>query len=370
MNIGELNNQGFTEEIMFEDALNLIILPVTINGKTYRFLFDTGAPNVISPELQQQWQFKKIGKSSIKDSQGKSKKVQYVKLDKLNIGPVDFFNTAACIIDFKANPVLSCLDLDGIIGSNLMQFCTWQVDYSRNTIVISNEPERLSYSSSYSETQFKTNMQHAIKIDYKTHNATIKNLKIDYGSTGYLNVPDEIYYVLKEKGELADPKTEVGFTQSGIFGVLEADTFEISVIQSGEIGDFHFGKIEILSGGKGLLGTKLLKNYIVTMNWPNGTIGFENLNTEIEFVRNRFGFSPTFLDGIVIVKSVIIDGPAYNAGLRPGMIIHSLDDFSLENINEFCSFILSLNKNKEDKVNIIIDQAGTLKTYEITILSN
>ena len=177
MDIGEVKNQHFTEKVSFEEQLNLIILPVELNGKTYRFLFDTGAPNVISPELQQQWQFKKIAKNSIRDSQGKSKKVQYVKLDELRIGGVDFLNTAACVIDFKANPVLGCLELDGIIGSNLMQFCTWRVDYSNNELTITNQPELLPYSSTYSEYQFKTTSQHDIKIDYKTPNATIKNFK-------------------------------------------------------------------------------------------------------------------------------------------------------------------------------------------------
>lgn len=370
MDFGEINSGDFTEEIVFEDQLNLIILPVTINGNSYRFLFDTGAPNVISPELQEAWQFKKIGNSTIRDSQGESKKVQYVRLGKLNIGPVEFLNSAACIIDFKANPVLSCLDLDGIIGSNLMQFCTWRVDYSSNTIVITNQPEQLSYSSSYAEIKFKTNMQHAIKIDYKTSNATIKNLKIDYGSTGYLNVPDNIYQVLKEKGDLSEPITEVGFAQGGIFGLLETDSFEISVLETGKIGDFDFGKIELKSGGKGLLGTRILKNYIVTMNWPNGTIGFENINSEIELLRNKFGLSPTFLDGNVIIKSIIIDGAAHKAGLSPGMIIKSINDFSFEQIDGLCNYVLDEKRNNTDTVNISVQLEDGPKNFELVAENN
>ena len=167
------------------------------------------------------------------------------------------------------------MDLDGIIGSNLMRLCVWRVDYSKNTLLLTNQPEKLSNSLSYLETQFKTDRQHNIKIDFKTQHATIKNLKIDYGSTGYINVPNKVYNVLMERGDLGDPLTEVGYRQGGIFGEIESDTIEIGVVESGKIDSFDFGKVEILSSGKGLLGTKILKNYIVTMDWSNRTIGFD-----------------------------------------------------------------------------------------------
>lgn len=35
----------------------VIIIPVEINGKTYRFLFDTGAINSISDDLQEELGF-------------------------------------------------------------------------------------------------------------------------------------------------------------------------------------------------------------------------------------------------------------------------------------------------------------------------
>jgi hypothetical protein len=364
MNSGKLGYKYFVETVTFDNPLNLVIIPVSINGTTYRFLFDTGAPNVISGELQQKYQFKSMAKKSIRDSEGKSQKVKYIRLDSVQIGNINFLNTAAFVTDLKANPVLDCLDLDGIIGSNLMRFCAWRVDYSNKILTLTDQPDRLQYSSGYYEISFQSDAQHSIKIDFKTPNAIIKNLKIDYGSTGSIGVPNKIYKVLKERGDLSDAQTEVGYTQSGIFGDFLVDTTESSVIQFGNFGDFKIGKTEIENGGKGLLGTSILKNYIVTMNWQNRTIGFESTDAEIELERNTFGFSPAFHNEKTLVKSVVVDGPAFKAGLQPGMIIQSIDEFNVENLEGFCEYVLA-DKKQRDTMFVKAFKNEVLETFRV-----
>lgn len=39
----ELGKTNFTENISYSDVMGLMIIPVEIEGKTYNFLFDTGA---------------------------------------------------------------------------------------------------------------------------------------------------------------------------------------------------------------------------------------------------------------------------------------------------------------------------------------
>ncbi len=362
MDKGNLNEKAFTEEVVFDDPLNLVIIPVEINGTTYQFLFDTGAPNVISEDLQHKYNFKSIGKNSIRDSEGKSKKVLYVTLDSLVIGNVCFSNTAAFVADLKANPVLDCLDLDGIIGSNLMQFCSWRVDYFNKKITFTDQPELLYYSSDFRKISFRSNDQHAIKIDFNTPNTKITNLKIDYGSTGSIGIPNRVYNVLKERGDFSNPQTSVGFTQSGLFGDFLVDTTESSIIQSGQFGDFAIGKTVIENGGKGLLGTSILKNYIVTMNWQNQTIGLDLNDKEIVFHRNGFGLSPVFYGGKTIVKSVVIDGPAIKAGLKPKMVIQSIDEYQLANLEDFCNYVLRERKPR-DTITVKAFENGVLKTF-------
>lgn len=359
-----MENKNFTEEVSFEHPLNLIIIPVEIRGRTYRFLFDTGAPNVISEELQEEYNFKTIAKNNIRDSEKKVKKVTYVSVENIKIGNIQFENTAAFITDLKANPVLDCLGLDGIIGANLMRFCVWRVDYSTKKLTLTDQPEQLENTADYHEISFQSNSQYNIKIDFKTPNATINNLKIDYGSTGSIGIPNKPYNILKSKGEFSEEQVEAGFSQSGIFGDFLVDTTKSSVIQFGEFGDFKVGKTAIENEGKGLLGTEILKNYVVTMNWQKQTIGFDRTGMDIKFQRNEFGFSPAFRGGKTIVKSTIIGGSAMSAGLKPKMRIHSINDFKFENLEDFCAYVLR-EKIHRDTLTVKAFEGDVLKTFEI-----
>jgi hypothetical protein len=56
---GKIQSKQYYEEIDFELLHDKIVLPVTINNKVYKFLLDTGAPNVISERLIKEIKSKK-----------------------------------------------------------------------------------------------------------------------------------------------------------------------------------------------------------------------------------------------------------------------------------------------------------------------
>ena len=51
LNKGNTQEQNYYSEIQFEYVNGKIIIPVIINEITYRFLLDTGAPNLITKKL-------------------------------------------------------------------------------------------------------------------------------------------------------------------------------------------------------------------------------------------------------------------------------------------------------------------------------
>ena len=48
---GSIKQASFNAEIPFEYRLGLVIIKVELNNQTYDFVFDSGAPNVLSKEL-------------------------------------------------------------------------------------------------------------------------------------------------------------------------------------------------------------------------------------------------------------------------------------------------------------------------------
>ena len=77
---GKSPKETYSEQIPFQRSLGLIILPVKINGNSYRFLFDTGAPMVVSPKLAEAFDMRVVSKKYVHDSSNQRKKQEYVKM--------------------------------------------------------------------------------------------------------------------------------------------------------------------------------------------------------------------------------------------------------------------------------------------------
>ena len=112
---------------------DLPLISVTINGKDYVFLFDTGAPTVISTEIYEDLNLKPSKKSNINDSQGNSSKQILTSLPEMKLGKATFSNIGCVVIDFDV-PELSCYKIQGIVGANQMSSAFWKIDYPNETI--------------------------------------------------------------------------------------------------------------------------------------------------------------------------------------------------------------------------------------------
>ena len=73
---GEISEEQFSETVSIQKKLDLVFVPVTIEGEEYNFLFDTGAPLGISKKLQEKFNFKVISKSHIRDTDQNRQQVQ------------------------------------------------------------------------------------------------------------------------------------------------------------------------------------------------------------------------------------------------------------------------------------------------------
>ena len=75
--------------------MGLIIVPVTIKGKQYQFLFDTGAITVFSKELYAEAGLKKITNGNVRDSGSERKKLIFTQVDELVIAGIAFQKIAS-----------------------------------------------------------------------------------------------------------------------------------------------------------------------------------------------------------------------------------------------------------------------------------
>lgn len=335
---GEVTSAQFDETVGVEVMMGLIIVPVTIKGTTYRFLLDTGAPFSISEQLQSELNYDVISTGNIIDTEHNRKKVEHVELDSIFIGSIPFTNQTAFVLGFQSNPILKCMNVDGIVGSNLMRFCNWKIDFDQEEVSLSNIPG-LYFSDSAAIVPFSTNIQYNILVDMEIGEATIHDMTIDYGSNGSLSVPLKDFYTLKENSIVENVFIETGVSQKGILGEVHKLKKEIAYIDTLKSSRLAISDVELGSGNSKLVGCRIFSRYVVVIDWENQNLHF----TEVDSTENQnltFGFRMGYSEEKnIYVQSVIENSPAYEYGIYPNMQLMKLDSLDFSTDPDFCKLL-------------------------------
>src|SRR5438309_1311654 len=106
---GSVAQNVFREEIAFESRAGLIIVKVTIQGREFQFIYDSGATNAVTKEVAELLHLKPVVDQTAEDSEGKTGGIQFAVIDNIKMGKLNFLHTGAAIIDLKKVPELVCL---------------------------------------------------------------------------------------------------------------------------------------------------------------------------------------------------------------------------------------------------------------------
>lgn len=357
---GEIGKQEFYETVTTQVENGLIFVPVVIQGKSYKFLFDSGALFSVSKKLQKSLNFKVITTGNIVDSDNNKTSVNYVKVDTTYIGTIPFINQTAFVADFEANPILKCLEIDGIIGSNLMRFCNWEIDYQNKQITLINIANPIIKSNS-EIVPFKTDRQYNILVDLKIGEATVKNMKVDYGSNQIISFPKNIFNTLKEKEEIKEVYIETGKKRSGIVGKAINLNREITVLESLKFQNLKFSNVQAHTGSSALIGKDVLSRMVITINWKDLTLIMQPADS-VQIDNRTFGFTLGYSDdNKVHVQSVIESSTASKKGVKLGMQVLKLDSLNFVEKHTFCDFVDFANQQRNDVNLELLDDSGNIK---------
>ncbi|MDF1672753.1 MAG: aspartyl protease family protein [Vicingaceae bacterium] len=353
---GSVKHYKAQENIDIEINKKLIIVPITLEGKKYRFLFDSGAPLSISKELQAEYNFKIISKGKIVDSDHNRKKVNWSKIDSISIGNVIFKNQTAFVGNFKANPILKCLKIDGIIGSNLIRQCNWTINQSQNILTITNINEVNLKQKEGVTIPFKTDYQYNLFIDVNFGQSKLNNVLVDYGSNGSIAMSNEIFNALKNKNVFGNILLEKGVTQSGIIGIPIPINRKISFSDSVQIENLHLKNIRVQTGKTTSIGNDVLSMLDITIDWQNKKLHLiksKKDSPQPSFKGFKLGYSS---DIGIYVQSVIENSNAYKKGIRSNMRLSKVDQLDFINGNDFCDYV-----NHEYKDQIFLEVVNSEK---------
>lgn len=131
LNFGKTKSKNYYTEIPFEFINDKIIVPVYINGNKYRFLLDTGSPNIISKEIYNIIKPKLVKTIVVTDSSNKKENLDLVSVKKLNFENITFEKVGTLVYDLASNPIFKCFDINGFIGSNMLRNLIIQINANK-----------------------------------------------------------------------------------------------------------------------------------------------------------------------------------------------------------------------------------------------
>ena len=339
---GAVSQSAFKTEVPFEMRFGLIVIKVKIHGREYSFILDTGAPDVISKELAVKLGVKVAGSGKAGDSQGSSGSVGYTAIDSIGIGDLQFLNTGAAIADLRQSNEIACLDVDGLIGANLMRKAVWHFDYQRHIITIANDRDSLVIPPNAQTIKFHASRVGTPLIDIQMNGQTDHSVAVDLGSNSDFRSSTKTLNKLKENG-LRTNTYSYGFGPSGLYGKGKEDTTWYAVITDLRLGSLKLSN-QVVSFSKNevkTVGTNFFKNYRLIFDWSSNELTMIPVSPYDNTTQKTYKFSFVLKDHQVLIGSLYATKDAVAEGPQLGDRVLEIDgkDYRSCSIENWCTLL-------------------------------
>lgn len=351
----ELTQQVEPINLRFEN--NLPFVKVVIRDKTYTFLFDSGAPTVISQKIFRELNLKKKYSKMVGDSNKKLQEQVFTELPEMKVDQVTFRNTGAIVMDLDADE-LRCLHVDGIIGANQMAGLVWKINYSKNQLQVAKDLPGFDLRGFDLVIPFETKIQQTPLVKIRLLGKEFP-FTFDTGFSGRLELTDAD----------VDPRRLQSFVKTsgthstGAFGTAKASEGYIFRADWLELGNRVFRGEIVSTGSMNLIGNEFFRDFECIIDWKSRRIYMKRIRT-VPAVLESFGFSYRFIDSKPVVAYVMEEEKSL---IRNGDIILNINGISLEHLDadRVCHYFLNRIESSRKTINIKIDRSGKIFDYQI-----
>ncbi|TXB60638.1 aspartyl protease family protein [Phaeodactylibacter luteus] len=315
---GSLKQEQFIEEIPVRLVNGLIFLDVEADGRPLTFLLDTGAPTIIDEGAVEALNLPVRKYGTAQDAYGRRDRINRTRIKHLKIGGLDFRNQPALISPLRTIPVFNCLEIDGLLGANLMKRAYWQFDYERERLLVTDQLENLPVPESALQIPFRTKAQGTPIIDLRIGDSlSIADVTLDFGSGNGLTLERSLFPEewIKKAEVYTDGIAGVGLYGAAMDSVWYREMPGLFTTQGDTVAAAVF--LRVKRGGSHLLGTELLRHFRVTIDWRANMLYLEPRGEVVQTWRGM-GFSVTPEEDGLVVSKLVYPSPAVDAGLQLG----------------------------------------------------
>jgi hypothetical protein len=366
---GTIKQQNFCDTIPFEYVRNKIIISVKVNGVNKRFVFDTGAVLTISEELQNAMKYAKLGSVEVGDVNGKSSDAKIVGVKEMQIGNLTFQDIPSVVMDIKNTYPISCLNCDGIVGSNVFKNCIVAIDINKKVLILSDNLQKIALQNAY-QTPISVNKigKPYIQI-YLDNDINFEGL-FDSGSDKFMSVSDKIYDKAIKKGAATLLNEGFGITSIGINGIAAAEKKNRATVKQVKFGAASITNVITIESDKtkNAIGIQLAEYGTITLDYINKVFYFVPLKQLQDYKNQKtLGFKDIPEKNFYAIGIVWTNTQAEKAGLKNGFQILKVNnqDFSTRTTADDCSFAMA-DFFKNPKINLTYkDDKGIVKNVEL-----
>lgn len=346
----EIENFSITDTIPFSYSNSgHILIDVKVEGseRTYPFILDSGASNMIFENKSSEFNFKNNGIGIGIGVNGSFFFTSIKKVDSFKIETLEFenFNVAEIKQSFD------CFDcIYGIIGTGLMHQLNWQIDFQNKKIIVSKEFKNLNIGTNKIELKLRENQfSHHIQLPIRfSEKSPFSYVNVDLGNSGNLSLNENL--ILKDSLDLEFRKVN-GFRTSGLGdSKTRVSNDKIYLAKTLFFGaNFNIDNFSFKSNPNSLdlLGLGFFKNYKTTISWQHKKLILEPYNNKSDFLGKSFGFSYKYDEDTqkVLVSSIIEKSVAEKRDLILNSEIISLNNLTQIDKSNFCEIgeIMAVN---------------------------
>lgn len=298
LNTGNIIEEQYLEKIPFEYRDGFMIVDVDYNGEKAKFLFDTGASNVLFGD-----KVEGTSKSAVvlSDSNANTASAEVLFNQKFKIGDLEF--TEMNFILFPGENILkTCFAVKGIIGANSFRNSVVQINYGTREITVTDAVSKLN-TRDYQRMNMVPNrggqVLPYVYFDYQASRKIEVAFLLDSGFSGAVHFSKEAKDLIGKFGGIAETEKGYGFVS-------------LSLIDKNENEDLERVR---LKNPLMFANTSFINEYIVVTKDHNSKIGnkiLEKLNPIFDFRKSQVYFltKEDQLTGKKENVSVISDGIA------------------------------------------------------------
>ena len=367
-NQGSINLKEYYEEIPYQLELGKIIIPVSINGKSYRFLLDTGAPNLFSPNVLKELSIKETDSINVSDANNQDQSMKFVVVPHLKIGNLTFENQAGLVYDLEKHNLLNCYKIDGFVGSNLLRNSIIKINGTSKTITITNKIKLLNIDKKPINMKSIGNQKSPyVELKFTSNNQKKSSdmVLVDTGMDGFYDMSKRAFSIFEKNKVFEVLFSATGIGDSGLFGVGISNEQKLIEIAQANLNQQKINSILVTttSDENSRIGLEMLKHGDITLDFLNKKFYFESAKT-IDLKEKIPKFSTSVQNNKIVVG--LIWDEKLKMVMNSGDEIISIDHIDFTQIS-LCDF-LKLEKKWKEKDRIFLkfkNKENTISEIEI-----